>query len=68
MTDHTDLIRRLAMALDTCEPLVDREAQRERLREEGKRLRQITWQKRAESFRALITEAEDALRMPRHDR
>lgn len=61
MTDHRDLIRRLAMMLDGCLDLLDAAAARERRREEGKTLRQITMQDRAETARELLDEADKAL-------
>lgn len=59
--DHRELVRRLAMLLDGCLELLDEAAERERRREEGKAMRQITMQQRAETARGLIREAEEAL-------
>lgn len=42
MTDQKDLIRRLAYGLDACLDHLAKEAEKERRREEGKSLRQIT--------------------------
>lgn len=58
---HANLIRKLAMSLDTCMDLVHKAAEAERRREEGKSLRNITWQNRVPAFRDLVDAADMAL-------
>lgn len=57
----TEMIRRLTMLLDAALPLLDAEAARERRREAGKRMRQITCQQRAKAAREMIAAAEERL-------
>lgn len=59
--DQAELINKLAMSLDTCLDLVQREAAKERRAGAGKALRPVTWQQRAESFAALVHDARAAL-------
>lgn len=61
MSDEKELIRRLSMVLDGCVDLLAAEAEREKRREAGKRLRQITMQQRHEGAIALLDEAEKYL-------
>lgn len=72
MTDQTDkeilylieLIRRLAMLLDATLPTMEKAADAERQREQGKNIRQITKQKRFEAAKEIVTEAERYLQPP----
>lgn len=59
--DHAELISKLAMSLDTCMDLVKDKAKRERRAGEGRTLRPVTWQDRAERWPKLIDEARAAL-------
>lgn len=59
--DQAELINKLAMSLDACLDLARREANKERRAGEGKALRPVTWQQRAESFPKLIEAARVAL-------
>lgn len=68
MTDQTDLIRRLAYALDACLVHLDQQAERERRAEEGKPVRQITKQERAKMAHLAVTEAFDLLGIPEDER
>lgn len=61
MTDQKDLIQRLAILLDACTDHLDRLAEQEKRREEGKSLRSITHQKRAASARDALDEAWNLL-------
>lgn len=61
MSEHKELIRRLAMMLDGALVLMDKEAAAEKRREAGKTLRQITAQERAKHARKLLDEAASAL-------
>lgn len=58
MIDERELIRRLAMVLDGCVGLLAAEAEREKRREAGKRMRQITMQQRHAGAVSLLDEAE----------
>lgn len=58
MAEALDLIRRMAMLLDAALPALKAAADRERRREAGKRLRQITEQQRVEAVDEVIAEAE----------
>lgn len=59
-TDH-DLIRRLAFAVDACLDYMDAKAAREKRDSEGKALRAITEQQRAEMAHKAVEEAFDLL-------
>lgn len=56
-----DLVRRLAVVLDVALPHLTAQADRERLRQEGKALREVTAQRRAEAAQAAVREASDLL-------
>ncbi len=56
-----DLFRRLTILLEAALPLLDREADAERLREAGKPLRQTTAQHRAAAAHRTVAEAWDRL-------
>lgn len=60
-TEQAELINKLAGALDCCLEIVADEAKRERRREEGKRLREVTWRDRSEHYPKVVAEARDAL-------
>ncbi|MGV6848582.1 MAG: hypothetical protein ACWA5A_09405 [Marinibacterium sp.] len=60
-TDEQELIRKLAMSLVACMELVEREVEREKRENAGKRIRQITWQKRRDAFGKLIAAAADVV-------
>lgn len=55
------LVLRLALLLEAALPALDKAASNEKRREAGKRMRSITEQQRAETARALVEEAFDAL-------
>lgn len=56
--DSKDLIQRLTVALDGCLPMLEVEAAKEKRREAGKSLRQITMQQRHRHVRELVDEAQ----------
>jgi len=60
-TEEAELIQKLAMSLDTCQDLVDKAARSKKRSGEGKALRPVTWQQRANSFRDLVGEARAVL-------
>ena len=62
---HSDLIRRLAFALDASLDHLDRQAAAEKRREAGKSLRSITEQQRAEMAHKAVAEAFDVLGLER---
>lgn len=61
MSDAHELIRRLALLLDGCTELLEKEAAKEKRREEGKALRQITMQQRVKAVRDVLDEADEFL-------
>ena len=63
MSDKDELMVRLTLMLDGCQELLDAAAERERIRELGKPMRQITMQQRAENARKLVSESAEALGM-----
>lgn len=65
MTEHRDLIRRLAFALDAALPYFRRAAERERRLEAGKALRSVTKQQRAEMAETAVAEAFALLEIER---
>ena len=56
--DTAELVRRLALMLDAAQPALEAEGRREKAREAGKSLRQITKQEHAKAARELVAEAE----------
>jgi len=61
MPEHSDLIRRLAFTLESALPYLDRQAAVEKRTEEGKPLRNITMQQRAQVAREAVQEAYQLL-------
>ena len=64
--EQAELMQKLAMSVDCCLDLVAAEARKEKRANEGKALRQVTWQDREKSFGRLIVDARDALSADGH--
>ena len=67
MVEARELIRRMAMLLDASLPALEAAAAREKRREAGKRLRQITEQQRLNAAIEMVAEAEAYLEADQED-